>query len=108
MENLINGKPLPNFKHRFRPASDARYSASLEKLTVACEASLFDVIWVNHYLQVQGTGPVEADVLAQGSDAEKTWALLFEIKNRDEKNPPSMSEARDFTAKIEKTKLYLA
>ncbi|MCP4698682.1 MAG: hypothetical protein GY862_17795 [Gammaproteobacteria bacterium] len=101
-------KPLPDFKRRFRPALEARHSARLEKLTAACETSLFDAIWVNYYLQAQGTGAVETDVLAQGSDAEKAWALLFEIKNRDEKNPPSMNEARDFTAKIEKVKLYLA
>jgi hypothetical protein len=32
--------------------------------------------------------------LAQGSDSEYWWACLFEMKNRSEKNLPSMKDAQ--------------
>jgi hypothetical protein len=68
--------------------------------------SRFDEIWTNYYLQLPQSPPLEMDVLAKGSDAESCWALIFEIKNRDEK--PSMAEAQLFVTKCERLKQELA
>ena len=51
---------------------------------------------------------MEVDVLAEGSDANSCWAFVFEMKNRDEKNLPSMKEAQWFVANVYRIKQWLA
>ena len=47
------------------------------------------------------------DVLAEGEDEESSWALVFEIKNRGEKNPPMMNDAELFAEKVKRIKEML-
>ncbi len=65
-----------------------------------CGRSRFDMVWMNHYLQTPGMIPLEADVLATGEDGDTSRALVFEIKNRDEKYLPTANEARLFLTKV--------
>jgi len=96
-------KPIENFRQRFRPNA-----AKMEELLRACSESRFDMIWMNYYLAVPQTTALEIDVLAQGEDTDSCWALVFELKNRDEKNPPNMTEAQLFVTKIKRVKEWLA
>jgi hypothetical protein len=100
-------KPVSNFQQRLRPALKPQQAVSLEKLLV-CSASRFETTWMNHYVQLPGTTAEEIDVLAEGSDADSCWALVFEIKNRAEKNLPSMKEAQLFVAKVSKLKQLMS
>ncbi len=38
--------------------------------------------------------------MARGENDEYCWALVFEIKNRDEENPPAKNEAELFVTKV--------
>ncbi|TGN99655.1 hypothetical protein PN36_35290, partial [Candidatus Thiomargarita nelsonii] len=98
-------KPIENFRQRFRPISNA---AKMEEMLRACSESRFDMIWMNYYLAVPQTTALEIDVLAEGEDADSCWALAFELKNRDDKNPPNMTEAQLFVTKIKRVKQWLA
>ncbi len=102
------GQPIAHFQERFRPLLTEVGKETREALLIACSKSGFDEIWSNYYLQVPQTTQLEVDVLAQGSDATSCWALVFEIKNRDEKHPPSMAEAHLFMKKCERLKQELA
>ena len=64
-----------------------------------CGRSRFDMVWMNHYLQMSGMIPAEADVFATGEDSGTCRALVFEIKNRDEKYRPTANEAALFLTK---------
>ncbi len=44
---------------------------------------------------------------AFSSDADSCWALAFEVKNREEKNPPTLTEAQLFVTKIARVKQWL-
>jgi len=98
-------KPIENFRQRFRPISNA---AKMEEVLRRGEESRFDMIWMNYYLAVPQTTMLEIDVLAQGEDADSCWAFVFELKNRDDKNPPNLTEARLFVTKIKMVKEWLA
>ncbi|MCP4696767.1 MAG: hypothetical protein GY862_07950, partial [Gammaproteobacteria bacterium] len=76
---------LKNLKNRLRPtAAGVSRQEKTEKNLAACCTSLFDMTWMNYYLQLPKTGAVELDVLAEGEDADTCWALVFEVKNRNE------------------------
>ena len=85
-----------------RPVSN---TAPFSKMGI--DESRFDRIWMNYYLSFPQTTVLEIDVLAEGEDAENCWALVFELKNRDAKNPPTMKEAKDFLTKIKGVKQWL-
>jgi hypothetical protein len=99
-------KPVKNLAKRLRPVLNTQHS-EITRLA-ACRVSRFDMIWMNHYIQLPNTTAEEVDVLAEGSDADSCWALVFEIKNRDEKNLPSMAEAHSFVVKVDKVKQRLS
>jgi hypothetical protein len=101
-------QPVKNFRQRLRLLENVQYAEQVEEILTACSLSQFDTVWMNHYIQLQGTMAVEVDVLAEGSDVDDCWALVFEIKNRDEKNRPSMKEVQLFVAKIDKLKQRLS
>ena len=100
------GQPIKEFKERLRPIKKQYADKMGETLTVASQ-SAFDKTWVNHYIPLQGTTSVEVDVLAEGADAESCYALVFEMKNRDEKNLPSMKEAQKFVANVSRLEQWL-
>jgi hypothetical protein len=75
----------------------------LEEISTAVSASTFDMVWLNYYLSLSETAaPTELDALAEGADSGISWALVFEIKNRNEKNLPTMQEAKFFITMINK------
>jgi hypothetical protein len=66
-----------------------------------CGASLWHQVWQNYYLQdPQQPSSLQVDVLAEGEDEHSCWTLVFEMKNRDEKHPPTMDDVRLFVTKI--------
>lgn len=96
--------PIENFKQRLRPFQ----SVQLEQLvTLVCE-NQFEMVWSNYYLQLPQSTAVELDVLALGEDETTCWALVFEVKNRDDKHPPTQKEAQLFVAKLERVRQWLA
>ncbi len=92
-------KVVGNLKKRLRPVSDGRRTDSMEETLTAASRAKFDMVWMNYFIQAQETTPMEVDVLAEGKDADGAYALAFEIKNRDEKNLPTMTEAKLFAIK---------
>ena len=101
-------QPVLDFRQRLRPVLNLQQADHLEKLLVLCSASRFETTWMNHYVQLPGTTAEEIDVLAEGSDADSCWALVFEVKNRAEENLPSMKEAQLFVAKVSKLKQIMS
>ncbi|MCP4030958.1 MAG: hypothetical protein GY734_06905, partial [Herbaspirillum sp.] len=93
-------KALADLAERMRKIPDQDHAGKMEEMIRLCGKSRFNTVWMNYYIQVPHTTALEADVLAEGEDEETCWALVFEIKNRDEKNPPVMNEARLFATKI--------
>jgi len=102
--NKYRGKPIENFRQKVRPIS----ANELKKQISLVSASRFDIIWTNYHLQMPQTTVVELDVLASGEDAKNCWALVFEVKNRQEAHPPSQIEAQSFIGKVERVKQWLA
>jgi len=99
------GKAFKQLRSKLRPSELA---ADLGERLTACSKSRFENIWMNYYLALPGMSAVEIDVLAEGSDAESCWALVFEMKNRDEKHLPSQVEAQLFVTKVERVRHWLA
>ncbi|MCP4695655.1 MAG: hypothetical protein GY862_02230 [Gammaproteobacteria bacterium] len=97
--------PYPaDFRRRIRPVANRLHREQMEAMLAACCVSRFHTVWMNYSLSSPQTTAVELDVFARGSDADSSWALAFEIKNRDEKHMPAMTEAQDFVSKIEKAR----
>ncbi|MCP4109835.1 MAG: hypothetical protein GY749_30675 [Desulfobacteraceae bacterium] len=94
------GKRLKNLGQRLRPVSESGDADSMEKALSAACAARFGTVWMNYYIQVPGTAAAEIDVLAETEDAGSCGSLVFEMKNRDEKNPPTVADAETFAAKI--------
>jgi hypothetical protein len=101
------GQPIKEFSQRLRPINPL-HQEKMEKMLAIANQSAFDKTWVNHYIPLSGTTSIEVDVLAEGFDANSCWAFVFEMKNRDEKNLPSMKEAQWFVANVSRVKQWLA
>ncbi len=91
-------------RQRLRPisesGSESGYADSMEKALSAACAAKFGTVWMNYHIQVPGTATAEIDVLAETEDADSCGVLVFEMKNRDEKNLPAVADAETFAAKI--------
>ncbi len=96
-------QPFDKFRKKFRPFKNVR----LEKLLKLASKSKYELIWTNYYLQVPQTQAVELDVLALGEDETSCWAIVFEVKNRDAKHPPTKKEAESYVANVEKIRHWL-
>ena len=101
-------QPIKELKGRLRAISNPESAKKMEQMLTIATQSTFDKTWINYFIQLQGTTSVEIDVLAEGADADNCWAFVFEMKNRDEKNLPSMKEAQWFVAKVSRVKQWLA
>ncbi|MCP4698371.1 MAG: hypothetical protein GY862_16185, partial [Gammaproteobacteria bacterium] len=101
-------QPIKNLRQRLRPCLSPSQTEKMENMLAEYSVSPIDTVWLAHYIQLPETMPVEVDVLAEGSEADISWAFVFEIKNRTEKNLPSMTEARGFIAKTDKVRQHLA
>ncbi|MDM8562358.1 hypothetical protein QUF54_03290 [Candidatus Marithioploca araucensis] len=99
-------KPLTHFQNRLRPITN--HEEPMEQILTACSTSQFQTVWMNYSLSLPQTTVVELDVFARGSDTDSCWALVFEIKNRDEKHTPTLTEAQWFVTKVEKVRQLLA
>ncbi len=106
-QSCRQGKPLSHFRQRFRPVLNTAPFAKMEEMLILCEESRFERVWMNYYLALPQTTVLEIDVLAEGEDAQCCWALVFELKNRDEKKLPSLNEAQRFVTKIKGVKQWL-
>ncbi len=100
-------RPVPNFAERMRKVSHAGQRERLQEMADLCGRSRFNTVWMNYYIQLPHTPTSEADVLAEGEGDEACWALVFETKNRHEKNPPTKDEARIFGEKAERIRQLL-
>ena len=92
---------------RFRPFNP-EYSEKWQEILALASQALFSNTWLKHYIQLSGKTPIEVDVLAEGSDGEHCWACVFEMKNRSEKNLPSMKEAQWFVNNVALVKEWLS
>ncbi len=95
------GEPVRDFATRLRPVLAAEQVDATQELVTKCRAMTFTTVWQNYYLQVpEQPASLQADVLAQGEDANACWALVFEMKNRDAKHPPTREDAQLFATKV--------
>ncbi len=92
--------PLKNFRQRLRPLLENPDPEETGKAISACETTRFDRVWMNYLLNTPGVIPGELDVVATGRDGDICRALVFETKNRNEKNPPTMDDAKFFLSKV--------
>ncbi len=94
-----DGKPVRNFRQRLRPVSDKQLTTNMEDALAAASRAKFDMAWMNYYIQAPETTAMEVDVLAEGTEGEDCWALVFEMKNRNENDLPTLAEAKAFVTK---------
>ena len=94
------GNVVTNFASRLRPISAIEHPKGLQHVVELCGAATFTSIWQNFYLQApEQSASLQVDVLADGEDEQGCWALVFEMKNRDAKHPPTVDEAQLFITK---------
>jgi len=101
-------KVIKNFAGRMRKISEGSQADKMRELAELCGKSRFRTVWMNYYIQLPDTPLFEVDVLAQGEDGEACWALVFETKNRQAENPPTIDEARIFAEKAGRINQLLA
>jgi hypothetical protein len=106
---IKEGGMIKNFRKRLRPISGGQSSHKMEGILTTVSASKFDAVWMNYYIQVPATTvATEIDVLAEGEEADDyCWVLVFEMKNRDDKNLPTMTEAKSFVKKLNMVKQWI-
>ncbi len=102
-----DGKPVRDLRQRLRPISGPRRAEGMEETLAAVSCATFDMSWKNYYIQAPDANAMEVDVLAEGAEGEDCWVLVFEMKNRDEKNPPTLAEAKSFVTKVSMVKRWL-
>ncbi len=102
-----DGKSVRDFSQRLRPISEARRTDSMKETLSAANRARFDMAWMNYYIQAPEFTAMEVDVLAEGKDADGAFGLVFEIKNRVEKNLPTMAEAKSFATKAAMVRRWL-
>jgi len=93
-----NGKPFVEIVNKLRPVPDQLKNKDIiemvQKMTIG-------MTYLNYYIQSPETYVLELDVLVEGI-ADNAWnGIVFEIKNRDEINPPTEKEIQQFMQKIE-------
>ncbi len=99
-------QPIEDFNKRFRPLNPG-FASTLEEILALASQSLFSKTWIKHYIQLAGKTAIEVDVLAEGNDASDCWACVFEMKNRNEKNLPTLKEAQLFVGNVSLVKQWL-
>jgi len=93
------GATLQNLKQRLRPFLTPQIAEFATEMASFLKQSKFDTVWRSYYIRLPDTGVRELDVVAEGADSESYWALIAEIKNRDEQYPPTMNETKAFITK---------
>ncbi len=95
------GATLHNLKQRLRPFLTSHITEFASDMADALKQSKFDTVWRNYYIRLPDTGVRELDIVAEGADNDSYWALIAEIKNRDEQYPPTMNEVKVFITKTD-------
>jgi len=93
-------RTVTNFTGRLRKITDAGDADKMNEVIELCGKSKFANVRMNHYIQLANTPALEVDVLAEGEDEDSRWVLIFEAKNRDERNPVTTDQARRFATKV--------
>ena len=108
-------KTIKNFTGRLRykiqgtgNKKQENQKRKMKALADLCERSRFSTVWMNYYIQLPHAPISEVDVLAEGEDEKSSWALVFEIKNRGDTNPPTIKDAELFAEKVKRIKEMLA
>jgi len=92
-------KSIKNIRNRVR--SFVSNNEKLEDQIRFLETAIFNMVWMNYFLNSPSTMPLEIDVLATKQDEKQIWAIAFETKNRNEKNLPCIEECKVFVNKLE-------
>ena len=58
------------------------------------------MVWMNYFLNIPATMPLEVDILAIHEKENTLFALAFETKNRNEKNLPTIDDCKYFKNKL--------
>jgi len=58
------------------------------------------MVWMNYFLNIPATMPLEVDVLAIHETESAILALAFETKDRNEQNLPTIDECKSFKNKL--------
>jgi hypothetical protein len=93
-------QPISNLLNRLRPRLTKDQAETATARINEMGRHTYDRVWMNFQLQQPSQSPVEFDVFAGGSEGGNRWAILFEIKNRDHKHPPTQKEAETFAQKV--------
>lgn len=101
-------RTIQNFNGRLRKIPGGGQTDKMRELAELCGNSRFHTVWMNYYIQLPDAPVSEVDVLAQGEDDHTCWALVFETKNRQAQNPPTIDDARIFVEKTKRIKELLA
>ncbi|MDM8551186.1 hypothetical protein QUF72_13965 [Desulfobacterales bacterium HSG2] len=94
-------RTVTNFAGRLRKVTEAGDADKMNEVIGLCAKSKFANVRMNHYIQLTNTPALEVDVLAEGEDEDSRWFLVFEAKNRDERNPVTTDQARRFATKVD-------
>ncbi|MCP4157075.1 MAG: hypothetical protein GY757_55695 [bacterium] len=97
-------QPIPNLLNRLRPRLIKDQAEIATTQIKEMSQYIFETVWINYQLQHPSQSPVEFDVLADGSEGGRHWAILFEIKHRDHKHLPTLKEAKTFAQKVSRYK----
>jgi hypothetical protein len=90
--------PINNFRNRLR-----RFVSNhemLEKCIRIVEKMTFDMVWMNYFLNMPATMPLEIGTLAIYETENAIFAIAFETKNKNEKNLPTIDECKSFKNKL--------
>ena len=92
------GIAISGLENRFRPMPDnlknAPFLISMKEMSIG-------LIYLNYFIQSPETAVMELDLLVEGTSETCYQAIVFEIKNRDEKKCPTDLEIKLFVQKIE-------
>ncbi|KPA14449.1 hypothetical protein MHK_005340 [Candidatus Magnetomorum sp. HK-1] len=98
------GKPFSDLDNRFRPIpQNLSQHPNLSKI----KEMKIGMIYLNYFIQSPETSVLELDLLVEGITDDSYHAIVFEIKNRNEKNCPSEHEIQLFAKKIDVLKYSL-
>jgi hypothetical protein len=90
-------KAFSDFKKRLRPMPE---NEQIKAMIESFEKIVFDTVWINYYIQSPECHALEIDVFAEAKNETGYYALIFECKNKNEKNLPSIDDARLFANKV--------
>jgi hypothetical protein len=90
---------INNFRNRLRPIVSNK--DILEKTICVVENMTLDMVWMNYFLNPPSTTPLEMDVFALKRETDSNIAIVFETKNRNEKNLPTIDDCKIFFNKMD-------